>query len=132
MPELIGRTALLRHTVQSIDLATHWNNDLPVLATPILLWLSELAAMMAIENLLPDTVMTVGIAHDSRHLAPTPAGFTLSLKATVIRASDKSIAFEVEADDGAQQILTGTHTRAIVDRKAFVARVMGKHADGQP
>ncbi|KPA90979.1 MULTISPECIES: thioesterase family protein [Pseudomonas] len=132
MPDLIGRIGLLRHTVQPIDLATHWNNDIPALATPILLWLSELAAMMAIEGLLPDTLMTVGIAHDSQHLAPTPAGFTLSVRATVIQATDKSIEFAVEASDGSERILSGLHTRAVVDRKAFKARVANKHPGLQP
>ncbi|WP_017902169.1 thioesterase family protein [Pseudomonas asplenii] len=132
MPELMGQVGLIRHTVQQIDLATQWSNDIPVLATPILLWLSELAAMMAIEGLLPDGVMTVGIAHDSRHLAPTPPGFIVSVQATVIRVSDKSIEFKVEANDGPQQILSGTHTRAIIDRKDFEARIAGKHAGLQP
>ena len=46
MPELKANlTGSLTYKVSAGDLATAWRNDVPVLATPLLLWLSELAAM---------------------------------------------------------------------------------------
>ena len=69
MPNLIGKSGVLVHTVMPTDLATHWKNQLPVLATPILLWLAELATIKAVEGALAPDSMTVGIGHHNRHLA---------------------------------------------------------------
>ena len=70
MPNLIGKSGVLVHTVMPTDLATQWKNQLPVLATPILLWLAELATIKAVEGALAPDSMTVGIGHHNRHLAP--------------------------------------------------------------
>ncbi|NWC00764.1 hypothetical protein HX882_33355 [Pseudomonas gingeri] len=132
MTELMGRAGEILHTVTPSDLATHWNNDIPVLATPILLWLSELAAMRALEDLLPTTAMTLGIAHDSRHLAPTPLGFTISVSARVKAVTGKYVTFDVKATDGFEVILSGTHTRAIIEREKFEERVADKSTGARP
>jgi len=63
--------AMHEHRVSADDTAQHWGNDLPVLATPVLLWLGEVTAMRALADYLNDGEMTVGLAHDSAHLAPT-------------------------------------------------------------
>ncbi|MBV6752245.1 hypothetical protein KV580_18170 [Pseudomonas chlororaphis] len=126
MLDALGRTAVIEHTVTSDDLASHWRNELPVLATPILLWLTELAAMKAIEDLMPSTRMTLGVAHDSRHLAPTLEGATVSVCATVKSANGNYLEFTIQASDGLELILSGSHARAIVDRQAFMARIAAK------
>lgn len=131
MPDLIGKSGVLVHTVMPTDLATHWKNQLPVLATPILLWLAELATIKAVEGALAPDSMTVGIGHHNRHLAPTPVGFTLRIHATVVSATAKLIVFDVEATDGTDRILEGTHTRAIVDRNSFETRINHKIAGRQ-
>ena len=48
MHALIGRSATITHVVKEADTAANWGNELPVLATPVLLWLSEIAAMEVI------------------------------------------------------------------------------------
>lgn len=131
MPDIIGNTAVITHTVEQTDLATYWNNDTPVLATPVLLWLSELAAMQAVDAHLPVGHMTVGTAHNCQHLAPTPVGFNLTLRATVKSATRKHILFDVEATDGIELILSGTHTRAVVDRRRFEKRINDKSTGRQ-
>ncbi|WP_300730178.1 hypothetical protein [Pseudomonas sp.] len=128
MPDTIGKIGLIVHTVKPADLATYWKNDIPVLATPILLWLAELASMKAVEGLFNASKMTVGIAHNSQHLAPTPVGFTVKIRATVKSATAKRILFDVEATDGLEIILSGTHTRAIVDREIFAQHTCSKEA----
>ena len=38
------------YVVQEKDLANNWENDVEVLATPVLLWLAEVSCMDAIKN----------------------------------------------------------------------------------
>mgnify|MGYP003602478696 CR=1 FL=1 len=131
MTDLIGKSGVIVHTVIPSDLATYWKNDVPVLATPILLWLTELAAIKALDSVTTRSYMTLGTAHNSRHLAPTPVGFILHIRATVISVKAKRITFNVEATDGTDIVLEGTHTRALVDRKIFETRITKKVTEKQ-
>ncbi|MFF4173279.1 thioesterase family protein [Streptomyces sp. NPDC001744] len=120
---LVGTVARITHTVTDEDAATRWGNDLPVLATPVLLWLSEIAAMKVVEQAVGEGDMTVGLAHDSGHLAPTPVGDEVTVSATLTRVDGRELVFDVEARDSEAVVLRGRHTRALIDRKRFVARI---------
>lgn len=121
----LPRTACLALVVEDEHLATAWANDLPVLATPVLLWWAELAAMAALEpDVGPEVApgwMSVGAAHDVRHLAPTRRGATVRVSATLVEVERAVLTFEVSAHDGERQVLSGTHVRGIVDRERFRA-----------
>ena len=122
----LGLKGVLSHDVVDADLATNWRNDVPVLATPILLWLAELACMRAIENCLDAELMSLGLGHDSRHLAPTPKGWKVTVEAELVAISEKTLTFDVLATDPQGEIFSGHHTRAIVNRERFIARVVQK------
>jgi fluoroacetyl-CoA thioesterase len=121
-----GLKGLLTHEVVESDLATNWRNAVPVLATPILLWLAELACIRAIEGALEPGQMSLGYGHDIRHLAATPCRWIVHVSGELIEVTPKMLTFEVSAHDGRETVLTGRHTRAIVDRERFVARVQSK------
>jgi fluoroacetyl-CoA thioesterase len=127
MPDLVpaapGASARRVHRVADTDTARHWGNDLPVLATPVLLWLGEVTAMDALAGSLAPGEMTVGLAHDSRHLAPTVAGRDVEIVARLRSVEGRTLVFDVEGRDGKTVVLAGTHTRAIVDTARFVARL---------
>ena len=122
---LVGLSAQTGHVVTEDDSAARWGNELEVLATPVLLWLTEITAMKAIDGAVPETEMTVGFAHDVRHLAPTPIGDTVRVTARLVEADGRKLIFEVSAADSSATVLAGRHTRAIVNRVAFSARVRG-------
>lgn len=124
LPETL--TGTHRHEVTEADLATQWRNDLPVLATPVLLWLGELAAMDALGSYLEDDEMTVGLSHDATHLAATLAGQQVFLTAELVQQEGKRLVFAVSGHDGVEEVLRGTHTRAIVSRSKFLARLAEK------
>lgn len=132
LTSLIGTSASLTHTVAEKDSATHWGNELPVLATPVLLWLSEIAAMKVIESALGDGDMTVGLAHDSSHLAPTPTGESVTVTATLTDVDKRSLTFDVSATDPAGSVLKGRHTRALVDRERFSQKIAARQAPSDP
>ncbi|MFF7364261.1 hotdog domain-containing protein [Streptomyces sp. NPDC008125] len=125
---LVGSSAELVHRVTVQDAATNWGNDLPVLATPVLLWLSEIAAMKVVESAVPEGDMTVGLAHDSAHLAPTPVGDAVTVRATLTRADDRKLTFDVEARDSHGSVLRGHHTRALIDRARFTDKLSRRTA----
>src|SRR6185503_2924591 len=117
-----------RHRVTEPDTARRWRNDLPVLATPVLLWLSEVTAMAALADYLEDDEMTVGLSHDSSHLAATPLGWEVSLTARLVERRGNKLVFEVSAHDGTDEVLRGIHTRAVVSRSKFLDRLASKAA----
>ena len=119
----IGATATITHLVGPADSATAWGNDIDVLATPVLLWLTEIAAMKAIANDINSERMTVGSAHATTHLAPTPTGETVTVTATLIAVTDRLLTFEVTAEDARGPILRGEHTRGLVDTARFRSKV---------
>jgi fluoroacetyl-CoA thioesterase len=121
-----GLKGLLTHEVVESDLATNWRNTVPVLATPILLWLAELACMRAIEGALEPGKMTLGYGHDVRHLAATPCHWVVHVSGELVDVTPKMLTFEITAHDGRETVLMGRHMRAIVDRERFVARVQSK------
>lgn len=128
---VVGTTAVRSHTVRDADCATNWANDLPVLATPVLLWLGETTAMQVIESALADGEMSVGYAHTSaEHLAATPAGWTVTVTATLTRVDGRMLEFSIEASDTRDLIFRGTHVRAVIDRDRFIRRFDRKVAEG--
>jgi fluoroacetyl-CoA thioesterase len=125
---VVGLRGMLTHEVTAADSAVAWGNDVPVLATPILLWLAELACCKALEPALASDRMTVGAAHAVRHLAPTPIGVSITVYGELLDIDGAHLRFRVWASDGIDVILEGTHDRGIVERERFVARVKRKAA----
>lgn len=128
LAELVGTSASLTHTVTTEDSAKNWGNDLDVLSTPVLLWLSEIAAMKVTESAVSAPAMTVGLAHDSAHLAPTPTGATVTITATLTEVDGNKLVFAVEGRDSHSTILRGVHSRAVVNRDRFVEKLAARSA----
>lgn len=130
----IGASSILVRKIQPEFLASRWGNDADVLATPILLWLSELACMKVVEGHLPQGTMTVGHGHNSKHLAPTPSNFTIEIMATLLKVDGRILLFRVQGTDGRDEIIVGEHTRALIDTALFYERVRKKEqsAAGDP
>lgn len=121
-----GLTGELLHEVDRGDSAATWGNDLEVLATPVLLWLGEMACVQALEGVLESGKMTVGAAHDVEHLAPTPVGASLTVRATLVQVEGRRLRFQLWASDGTDVVLRGTHDRVVIDRTPFLARIQKK------
>lgn len=122
----VGLKGIITHRVVQDDLATNWRNDVPVLATPVLFWLAELACMNAIDDCTAEGEMTVGYRHEMKHLAPTPKGWLVQITAELVRIEGKMLTFKITANDGEEKILGGFHTRAVIRRQPFIERVSRK------
>ncbi|MCI5072670.1 hypothetical protein MRY82_07010 [bacterium] len=117
----VGVKNTLDHIVQDQDLAINWGNDLHVLSTPVLLWLSEKASMKGID-LLEDQ-MSVGYGHNSFHLAPSIKGSKIVIESTLKEVEGNKLTFEVLAHDREKIVLKGIHTRYILSREKFVNKI---------
>lgn len=126
MSPVLGASSTLTHVVRERDLATAYANDVPVLATPVLLWLAEVAAMRAIEYELEPGAMTVGAAHRARHLAATPRGRTVAVSARLIEVDGARLCFEVSGRDETEAVLAGEHDRFLVEAARFEDRLRRK------
>lgn len=102
-------------------LATNWANDLPVLATPVVLWWTELVAMNMLAPTLARGEMTVGSGHDRvQHLAPTGIGRPVQVEAILTEIDNGRFTFEVLASDPAGIIYRGIHMRAVVAKERML------------
>src|SRR5207249_6487374 len=111
------------------DTAACWGNELDVIATPILLWLAELACMRCLAEHLGSEELTVGMGHRVQHQAPTPVGWQVAVTATLKQVRGKILVFEVVANDGVEDVFSGTHTRALLNRQRFLERISRKNLE---
>jgi predicted thioesterase len=102
------------------------NRGVRVLATPILGYWMESAAVNAIANQLEPGEATVGTQITLEHLAATPVGMRVTVRAEVSSVDGRRIAFRTEAHDERELIARGTHERVVVDLERFLARVSNK------
>ncbi len=97
-----------------------------VLATPMMIYLMEIAAAEAIQPYLPEGWISVGISVAVRHLAATPVGMAVTARAEVVAVDERSVTFSVEAYDEREKIGEGTHVRAPIELARFLHRLAMK------
>ena len=108
----------------------HFVEGMPeVYGTPIMIFHMETTAGAAIHEHLPEGWTSVGVLVDVKHLAATPVGAKVTIKAKVITVGDNTITFAVEAHDGFEKIGEGKHVRAPVEIERFMRKVSAKSVD---
>ncbi|MEE0915749.1 MAG: hotdog domain-containing protein, partial [Alistipes sp.] len=66
---------------------------------------------------------TVGTEISTTHIKASALGATITATATLTAIEGRKLTFAVTAHDGDNIIGEGTHTRFIVDRERFLAKV---------
>lgn len=99
------------------------SGDMEVFATPAMVALMENAAMNAVAPHLETGQTTVGIEISTTHIKASALGATITATATLTAIEGRKLTFAVTALDGDNIIGEGTHTRFIVDRERFLAKV---------
>ena len=111
---------MVTDTVTAIKMGS---GDMPVLATPAMMALMENAAMLAVDDELPEGCTTVGGHIQSSHLKPSKIGDVVRAVAEVTKVDGKKMEFKVAAYSGNTLLGEGTHLRFIVDREKFISRL---------
>lgn len=99
------------------------SGDLAVLATPAMCALMENAAMMAVVNHLEEGQTTVGTALNIEHSRATKVGKVVTATAVLTAVNGRELQFNIAARDEIGVIGEGTHTRFIVNREKFMAKL---------
>ena len=97
-----------------------------VLATPWLIAFMERVAYQMLEDVLPEGRSSVGVVVDVRHMAPTPIGSTVRVRAEIEDLQGSSVVFGVQAWDQVEKIGPGSHQRVVIDEARFLKRLEGK------
>ena len=98
-----------------------------VLATGFMVGLFEWACIRAVNPHLDwPKEQTVGTAVDLTHVAATPPGLTVVVRGRLESVEGRKLTFSIKADDGVDEISTGTHERYVIDAEKFGSKVAGK------
>lgn len=122
----VGTKANIDYKVQNKDLAANLqiskDDAFPeVFATARMVALMECSAAKMMLPFLKDGELSVGVAVDIKHLAPTLEGDIAISTATFVGMEGKLYKFEIEVVDSGGVIGNGTHTRAIVSNERLMA-----------
>jgi fluoroacetyl-CoA thioesterase len=127
-PELMpGLSGAIQHRVDKKSTARQLGSGtVEVLATPELVRLMEIASVAALSSHLPPEFTSVGVAINIEHIAPTPVGLSVEVRAVLAEVHGRHLKFQVVAYDQTEEIGRGTHERVLVEVEGFVARANRK------
>lgn len=120
----IGATKERTITVDSNQTTSFlWEGE-NVLSTPsMIMEMEETCRLLLKEQFVLDPEWdSVGTIVDIRHLAATPVGAEVYLKAKVVSVDGRRVMFEVEARDKLEKIGDGRHERFIINVPRFRAK----------
>lgn len=101
-----------------------------VLASPWLIAFMERVAHRLIAEHLPDGYSSVGVHVNVRHLAPTPVGSQVRVRAEVTEVDGTRVTLLVQAWDHVELVGDGSHQRMVIDQERFLRRVGAKLPTG--
>lgn len=92
-----------------------------VLSTPAMIMeMEETCRLLLKEQAIPESEWdSVGTIVDVKHLAATPVGAQVFLKATVVSVDGRRVMFDVEARDRLDRIGEGRHERFVINVPKF-------------
>ena len=124
-----GLSNEMEWTVTKDHLASHIASGLvDALSTPSLVAFCEECARLIVDPLLPPGQKTVGTRIDLRHLAPTPPGMRVTVRAELVEVDGRKLRFRIEARDPVEKIGEAEHERFIIDSDRFTRRLNEKTA----
>jgi len=122
-----GLAAEITYVVAESDTAATYGSGLvPVLSTPHLIALMEAVSQAVIEPHLAQGESAVGIHVDMKHLAATPVGMEVRVRAELVEVNGRHLRFHVEAWDEVERVGEADHQRFVIDTARFMSRVAEK------
>ena len=86
----------------------------------------EMTSRDALKPFLDAGFDTVGTLVNVSHLAATPMGMSVTIRAEVTAVDDRKIRLKVEAYDEKEKIGEGVHERFVVNVAKFASRLQAK------
>lgn len=95
----------------------------PMYSTPAMVQHFEGLCLRMLVPYLDAGESSVGYHVDVKHLAPTPIGMKVTVKARVKEAEGRKVRFEVEAyNESGAKIGEGEHERRVIDTSRFAGK----------
>ena len=117
----VGASKERKITVDSSQTTSFlWEGE-NVLSTPSMIAeMEETCRLLLKDQFIPEPEWdSVGVIVDVKHLAATPVGAEVLLKAKVLSVDDRRVMFQVEAYDKIEKIGEGKHERFIINVPRF-------------
>jgi len=105
------------------------SGDLQVYATPAMAALVEQTCTSMVMPLLPNGQTSVGTELHIRHLAPTPMGGMVRIRAEVVAAQNNLITFNAQIWDEVELVGEVDHQRVVIEVDRFMRRVDAKYIE---
>jgi len=105
------------------------SGDLQVYATPAMAALVEQTCTSMVMPLLPNGQTSVGTELHIRHLAPTPMGGMVRIRAEVVAAQNNLITFNAQIWDEVELVGEVDHQRVVIEVARFMRRVDAKYIE---
>ncbi|MFY1067564.1 thioesterase family protein [Enterococcus sp. AD013-P3] len=99
------------------------SGGLDVLATPELVAMVENTCYQHLESEIAKEKTTVGGFISLEHVAPSPVGATITIKANLYERDGNKVVFSFSAYEGEKKVGKGNHERFIVDKDQFLAKM---------
>jgi fluoroacetyl-CoA thioesterase len=116
----IGTTHEMAWTVEAKHLASAFGSGLvDVLATPVLVGFCEECSRTMVDGCLDPGQKTVGMSIALDHVAATPPGMQVTVRAKLVEIDRRRLRFEIEAHDEIELVGRATHDRFIIDAARF-------------
>jgi len=129
-PGLINEKTWL---VKKEHLASAFGSGLvDVLATPVLVGFCEECARLMAEPLLKEGQKTVGMSINLHHLAATPPGMHVTVKAELVKVDKRRLSFRIVVWDEQERVGEAEHERFIIDADRFEQRIKEKAKKARP
>ncbi|MCD6156082.1 MAG: thioesterase family protein [Candidatus Atribacteria bacterium] len=123
----VGLTGVVETTVNDENSADRFDPDMvPAFATPMLIALMDNAAHQAVKNHLPEGYISVGTRVSVSHVAATPKGMKVTVRATLVEIYRNKLVFEAEAFDEVEKIGEGRLERFVINREKFLNKLQAK------
>jgi len=97
-----------------------------VLATPRLVAWMENTAFEGVEATQSEENTTVGTFIELKHMAASPVGMEIRVKATLVSIEKRALNFDIDAWDAVEKVGEAIHQRFIVDKARFNEKVVKK------
>jgi fluoroacetyl-CoA thioesterase len=102
------------------------SGSLRVYATPAMCALVERTCATMVALRLTETQTTVGVKLHIHHLAPTPVGSEVRIRAEVTKFQEKIIVFKAQIWDEVELVGEAEHHRFVIEEERFLRRVRTK------
>jgi len=118
-----GATATFTRVTNPTDAYPHTSAELDFLVSTPSIVSSVISKSSAfLDPLIPSEYITVGKSIEITHLEPTLIGEEITIKLKVVKVIQNIIVLEFEGADKKGVFCTGSHTRAIVNKRELLKK----------